>query len=149
MWELTLDTKILSTSGVNWRQLGKALRNTPLERLAPSFVAAEKTFGVNALMLASMAVLESAWGKSALSKRTKNLFGFRAYDRNPSGAAVFRTYEQCILIVAKYIGDFYATPGAVYYRGGTIKAMGKLWASDPNWAEKVCGVARTLARRSS
>ncbi|HOA64616.1 MAG TPA: hypothetical protein PKL89_02035, partial [Coprothermobacter proteolyticus] len=81
-------------------------------------------------------------------KRTKNLFGFQAYDRNPSGAKVFISYEEGIFFVAEYIRTRYATAGGAYYKGGTLKAMGSLWASDPQWTQKVCSVAATLRRRA-
>ncbi|MGB4304987.1 MAG: glucosaminidase domain-containing protein [Coprothermobacter proteolyticus] len=148
MWELTPDTKILSESKLTWLELQKGLKGTPMEVLAPTFVCAEKLSKVNALLLTSVAVLESGWGKSALSKRTKNLFGFQAYDRNPAGAKVFVSYEEGIFFVAEYIRTRYATAGGAYYKGGTLKAMGSLWASDPQWTQKVCSVAATLRRRS-
>ncbi|WP_018962747.1 glucosaminidase domain-containing protein [Coprothermobacter platensis] len=148
MWELTPDTKIISSSGISWLQFQRALKGTPMETLGPTFACAETVSGVNAVLLSSVAVLESGWGKSPLSKRTKNLFGFQAYDRNPSGAKVFSSYEEGVFFVADYIKTHYASPGGVFYRDGTLKSMGKLWASDPHWVEKVCSVAATLKRRA-
>jgi beta-N-acetylglucosaminidase len=150
MWELTPETKIMSASNLTWLQLHLALKGTPLEVLSLSFVCAEKMSGVNALLLTSVAVLESGWGKSPLSQRTKNLFGFQAYDSNPSSMAkVFKSYEEGIFYVADYIKTRYATFGGRYYVDGTLAGMGTLWASDKQWVQKVCSVAGTLKRRAS
>ena len=79
----------------------------------------------------------------------KNLFGYRAYDRDPSGSASsFSSYAEGIDLVSRVFVKYYVNPKgtpiyggetavATYYKGSTLTAVNKSYASDKNWANCV------------
>lgn len=129
---------LLVPSNVSTKLLDARLKNTKLEGLGKYFVEAERRFGVNAIFLCALAIHESNWGNSRIAQDKNNLFGFRAYDRSPyESAAAFKSYGDCILYVGKYLRDNYLTKGGKYYKGTSIIAVNKSYATDKNWAYKV------------
>ncbi|MEW6661979.1 MAG: glucosaminidase domain-containing protein [Bacillota bacterium] len=124
-------------SKVSPAALNAFLAGSNLAGLGEAFAAAEK-HGVNARFLTALAIHESNWGKSRIARLKKNLFGFRAYDKDPYKNAVeFASFEACIDHVAKYIAREYLSPGGKYHNGPTLAGMNKKWATDPGWAMKV------------
>ncbi len=91
---MTLDTNLLSKSGVSAWAIDEYLTATPsLPRLGRAFIGAEKKYGVNARFLLAAALHESGWGTSYISRVKHNLFGYNAYDRAPARyATAFATY---------------------------------------------------------
>ena len=66
------------------------------------FYNAEQTYGVNGIFIAAIGIHESAWGTSFLAKGKNNLFGYRAFDRDPINSAQdFESYEEAINVVAE------------------------------------------------
>ncbi|NCB02966.1 MAG: hypothetical protein EOM67_12475, partial [Spirochaetia bacterium] len=63
-----------------------------LKEYAEEFIQAEKETGINAVFLSSVAALESGWGRSDVSVKRNNLFGWTA----SSGYKVFDSKEECI-----------------------------------------------------
>lgn len=120
------------------------LKGTAMEGLGGAFKEAEKKYGVNALFLVGLAIHESGFGTSKLAKSKNNLFGFRAYDRSPmKSAADFRSKEECIDAVARYLSKNYLNPGGKYFKGYGIADIGVYYATDPMWSS---GVQRSVIR---
>ena len=103
-----------------------------------AFYNAEQKYGVNGIFIAAVGIHESAWGTSYLAKEKNNLFGYRAYDRDPINSAQdFETYVDAINVVAEALSKNYLTPTGSYYNGTTIEAINTKYASDKAWHEKV------------
>ncbi len=124
-------------------------RNNVFSENADYFYYAEKQYNINGVFLAAIGIHESGWGTSSISLKKKNLFGYGAYDRDPSGSAsTFNTYAEGIDLVARVLVKYYLNPAgtdiyngekavATYYKGATLTAVNKSYASDKNWANGV------------
>ena len=93
----------------------------------------ENETGVNALILAGIASLESSWGISLLAQEKCNLGGLGALDGVPGSAMTFKNRQECIFFLAELIAD-----------GGTLEDVGRWYASDPAWAAKVAGCMKLI-----
>ncbi|MBP3831060.1 MAG: G5 domain-containing protein [Clostridia bacterium] len=102
------------------------------------FYNAEQKYGVNGIFIAAIGIHESGWGTSYLAKEKKNLFGYKAYDRDPINSAQdFESYEDAINTVAQALSKNYLTPSGSFYYGKTMEAVNTKYASDSGWHEKV------------
>ena len=102
------------------------------------FYNAEQKYGVNGIFIAAIGIHESGWGTSYLAKEKKNLFGYKAYDRDPINSAQdFESYEDAINTVAQALSKNYLTPSGSFYYGKTMEAVNTKYASDSAWHEKV------------
>ena len=87
-----LDTNLRTTSGWSAWAIDEWLaRETPLRGLGSAFMQAERRYDVNARYLVAHAMHESDSGTSFIARSKHNLFGYNAYDRDPSGAATAST----------------------------------------------------------
>ena len=79
-------------------------KNHIIEENAEVFYNMDKKYNMNGVFLASMAIHESGWATSTISKDKKNLFGYGAYDRSPYASSFsFETYAEGIELVAKVL----------------------------------------------
>ena len=141
----TVDTNLTLPSGETAASLDQFLAGSALAGLGASFMRAEATYHVSARYFVAHAILESAWGTSALAQYKHNLFGFGANDANPYGdAATFPSFDACIQYVSQFIEANYLTVGGAFYHGPTLRGMNVDYASDPNWAEKIASIADTI-----
>ncbi len=123
--------------------------NKIIESNAENFYNAEQKYNVNGIFLASIAIHESAWGSSKISKDKKNLFGFGAYDRSPyESANTFEDYGEGIETVAKYLAKNYLNKAGTkiyddekatgtYYNGPTISGVNTRYCTDKDWSTKI------------
>lgn len=124
-------------------------KNNVFKDNAEYFYYAEQQYNINGIFVAAIAIHESGWGTSSISNNKKNLFGYRAYDRDPSGSASgFETYAEGIDLVSRVLVKYYLNPKGTpiyggenavgtYYKGSTISAVNTCYASDKNWANAV------------
>lgn len=61
-----------------------------------TFVSAQNTYGVNALLVYALAIQESGFGTSNYALNRNNLFGWNAVDSNPDNATYFGSVAQAI-----------------------------------------------------
>ncbi len=102
--------------------------------LGQALVDTEAETGVNALVLAGICALESGWGESKLARERNNLAGLGAYDGQEDRFGLsFASREVCVTTLAYLIAD-----------GGTLDDVGRWYASDPGWAQKVAGCMRMI-----
>ncbi len=102
------------------------------------FYNVEQKYNINGIFLAAIGIHESAWGTSTIAKEKYNLFGYKAYDRDPEeNAQVFENYEECIETVAEALATNYLSETGKYYNGTTLEAVNQKYASDENWYTKV------------
>lgn len=102
----------------------------------------ESKYGCNATLVFSMAIHESGWGKSALSKPPyNNLFGYGAYDSNVSLAHQYSSISECVAAqMADNLANYMDVQCSTYFsmslgnKGGGFVTK---YASDPYWAEKI------------
>lgn len=134
-------------SGLTVEIANKLLEGTLLKGLGKFFIEAEKKYGVNAYYLIAHAALESGWGTSPLAKNKNNIFGFTAYDRNPSGARGFKSKAECIDVVAKYISENYLKENGEHYNGPNLKGMNIKYASDKEWSTKIEDIMLGLIKK--
>jgi hypothetical protein len=144
---IRLDTDLLSASGVSAWAIDEYLAaNTPLPKLGTAFLAAERRYGINARFLLAAAMHESNWGRSPLSRSKHNLFGYNAYDRDPSRyATAFSGYARGIDQVARFMKQAYLTPSGRWWMGApTLRAMQRCWSSSGSWGVNVSRIATSL-----
>lgn len=141
----TIDTDLTKPSGETAAQLNAFLQGTALSGLGDSFMKAEREQHVSARYFVAHAILESAWGTSAIAQIKHNLFGFNANDRDPFGdATTFSSFDACIQFVANFVSVNYLQPSGRYYHGPTLRGMNVDYATDPLWAEKIALIASTI-----
>ena len=142
-------------SGASLEQFEKLFENDSQDKNnvfkdnAKYFYYAEQQYNINGIFLASVAIHESAWGTSAMSKNKKNLFGYGAYDRDPSGNAyVFSSYSESIDLLARVFTKYYLNPKGTpiyngetasgsHYNGANVTGVNKHYATDSNWKNAV------------
>lgn len=131
-------------SGATEQQLSNALYYE-LSEYAFVFIDCEKEYGVNAVLLASLAALESGWARSDLAVDKNNLFGWK---RSDGEYAEFVSKEQCILEVAESISENYLSETGAYYTGDTlIDNVAKYYSPSEEWKELLKGVAEGITER--
>ena len=90
-------TTSYSASDLNSTINGKISSTSKLKDLGNDFVNNQNTYGVNALLMASIAINESGWGDSSIAKNKNNLFGLNAVDASPSQRAnYYSSVSACI-----------------------------------------------------
>lgn len=123
------------------------------------FYNVDKKYNINGIFLASLAIHESAWGTSQISKDKKNLFGYGSYDATPYESSYeFEDYKDGIELVAKVLVKYYINPVgtkiydnekavATYYNGPTVANVNIRYASDEDWHTKVYSYMEMLYKR--
>ena len=152
---LSFDMALNKPSGLTLAQFEKIFANDKndkksiLKDNAKYFYYAEKQYNINGVFLASVAIHESNWGTSAMAQNKKNLFGYGAYDRNPSDNAYsFSSYSEGIDLLARVFAKYYLNPNGTkiyngeiatgnHYNGPTLTGVNKKYATDKNWANAV------------
>ena len=125
----------------------KMLSGTSLQGLGVAFKECDD-IGINSLFIVALACHESNYGRSALSRDKNNIFGFRAYDRDPYNSAMsFSSKEECIRHVSKFLCDNYLNESGMYFNGYTMLSINVKYASDSRWAEKIYKIMEDLQKR--
>lgn len=126
--------------------------NSVMRNQGQAFIDAQNTYGVNALLLYAMATHESAYGTSAYARGRNNLFGWNAFDSNPSSASTFASVVTCIneqagINLRGFLdicdGRFYSSSLGNKGSGLNVK-----YASDPYWGMKIAGIAYAVDKYS-
>jgi len=137
-----LNFSVLTPSLITTKELENRL-NTDFKPLAHVFVQAEEVTGINAVVLASIAALESGWGKSTLAQSHNNLFGWTD-SSSPSGFKYFESKETCIMYIAKRLKTNYLTEGGKYFNGYSLEAINIKYCTLSDWKYKVATIANDL-----
>ena len=129
---------LLTKSSFSKDELDSGLKGTNLEGLGKDFKSAEEKYSVNAILLMAMAKHETGNGHSDLYENKNNLFGFNAIDSDPyNKASGYDTKKESIDDVARHLKSEYLDKNGAYYNGISTKAIGKSYATDPDWSTKV------------
>lgn len=140
------DTKydFSTKSKVTEQQLEGALYHD-LSEYADVFIECEKKYGVNAILLASLAALESGWARSDLAVDKNNLFGWK---QSNGDYASFESKEQCILKVAEAISENYLSETGSYYTGDTlVENVAEYYSPSKEWIDLLKEVANGIMER--
>ena len=152
--KLSFDMELNKPSGLSLEQFKKVLtdskdKNKVMENNAEYFYYIEEQYNINGLFVAAVAIHESGWGTSKISKEKYNLFGYGAYDSNPyNGAYEFSDYSESIDLIARVFVKYYLNPKGTsiyggekasgkYYNGPTLTGVNTKYATDKNWANAV------------
>ena len=98
--------------------------------------------GINAVLLAAMAVHESGYGTSGLAMSKFNVFSQAAYDRQAYDYAYrFESVQHAIEFQAEKLKRDYLTIGGKYFNGAYLGdksgGMNIKYASDESWGAKI------------
>lgn len=140
--------------------------DSQLYKEGASFINNQNKYGVNAIMMLSLAINESGFGRSEIAYANNNLFGHAAYDQAPKESADgYANVSDSIEIHAKtFIDQGYSNPCdqvegedlnaevcdnivnryAGSYFGDKESGMNVRYASDPYWGEKAAQYYRTF-----
>lgn len=127
---------VTTPSGFSAARFERAFAGTGLEGIGEALALAEAETGINALVLAGIIAHESGWGTSRLARERNNLAGLGAY--GPELGMTFDTRADCIDYLARLLAG----------RPGTLADVGRWYAADPRWAEKVAGCMRVIIQRT-
>lgn len=141
------DYDIRTKTNLTGEQLEVVLKGTGLEGLGEAYAKAEQEYGVSAFALIGISAIESKWGTSNFARERNNLFGFQAYDSNLDATKYFKSKEESILYVAKYLSDNYLNPEGKYFHGYTLKDVNVKYASDKSWNMKITYVMNSLVEK--
>ena len=120
-----------------------------LYNMGSYIVEMQNKFGVNGLIIASVAANESAWGNSNMAQTKNNLFGLNARDANPGDAKAFRNPQHCINEFAeRWMSKEYLNvndwKNSGEFLGNKGSGINVRYASDPYWGEKAANIAWNL-----
>ncbi len=145
-----LDAYFTYYSTVNATYGGVDIQTSVLKNQGVSFVNAQNTYGMNALLIYAMAIHESGFGTSSFAVNNYNLFGYGAYDSNPNNATNY-TYASVADGVNQHMGlnlrnylDYSnystSTNNSLFYAsniGSKGAGVNTRYASDPWWSIKI------------
>lgn len=119
----------------------------------------QNIYGINPIFALSLSIHESGWGRSNISRRKKNLWGWNAKDSCPARCAKeFTSYRDGFNTVFARIKRNYLSEGGRYYRrcgdnkqvrcasgkfkqaeacGFSLAGMNCSYASDSGWGKKI------------
>ena len=117
-------------SNITEVQLNSKLKGN-LKGTAKYFLEAQRTYGINAVFLAAVAMHESGNGSSRAARTKNNFFGIM----EKKSLKKFSSPRDCIMYTARIL-----TKKNGYYFGSgrfTIKKIGKKYAACPAWSTRV------------
>ena len=151
--EITFDpANLLSPSNMSVEDMYHVLKGTGLYELAPVYIEAENTYGVNALFIAGLSAEESGWGTSRRAIYDNNLTGLGVYSNSSKGINAY-TKRDNILMTTRLLKNSYLTPGGSYYNGLSIQAVNTRYCigvngtTDYNWSAKITSIATGLLNK--
>lgn len=133
---------VLKPSNLTPEQLEEGLLYN-LKDYSEAFIQAEKDTGINAVFLASIAALESGWGRSDLALYNNNLYGWTS----SSGYAYFSSYGECILTVAENLKSMYLQPDGKYFSGYEVSDVNKHYNGSKFWEDNVQDIMAQIQNR--
>lgn len=139
-----------SASALNSMISSNAKSGSKMLSTGSTFVSSQNTYGVNALLMVSVAANESSWGSSSIAKNKNNLFGLNAVDSSPGTSAnKYGSVTYCIQDFASgWMSKQYLNPENWKYSGGFLGNKGSglnvRYASDPYWGEKAANIAYNM-----
>ncbi len=120
-----------------------ATTQSKLIGLGPILKKMEEQYGINAMMILSLAIHESDFGMSNHAQTYNNLFGLYVYDTNPLNMEFASVEANILEYVQEFLWKKYIPATAPFANGavfGTKRlGMNVRYASDPHWGAKAAG----------
>lgn len=134
-----------------------------LEAARAAATLASSESGLPAGITVAQAALESAWGRSELSRRAHNYFGIKAHGKHaavemPTAEVLRGTPVKTVARFARYasMADCFRDRDALILSAGAYaearacaadaemfaRALGERWATDPRYADKLLAIYR-------
>ena len=116
--------------------------SSKLYNTGEAFINAQNNYGINAIIMLSVGINESAWGTSRIAQDKNNLFGLRAVDNNPYLASDgFASPADCIDTYAySWLSYGFVQPGDWRFKGANLgnkrEGLNVKYASTPTWGEE-------------
>jgi beta-N-acetylglucosaminidase len=102
-----------------------------------AFIQASAETGLSPIYLFAHAAAESGFGTSYLARNRHNYYGIAAFDNDPNAAySMGDSVDEGIINGAKWIKKHYYDDGDT-----NLAEMHETYASDPNWANQISGIA--------
>lgn len=119
-----------------------------------NFYNLQEPYGINSLMVYSMAIVESGWGTSKISVEKNNLFGWKAYDSSPGQSAetypnVAAGLETHYSIQLKGFLDINKWKFYGSQLGDKGSGLNVKYASDPYWGYTISGIAYQIDKSAA
>lgn len=136
---------LLEKSNLSVQDMYEALKNTSLYDLAPVYIEAENTYGINAIFLAGLCANESDWGRSNRAIQDNNLTGFGVFNSNSIGINA-NSKRDNILMTAKCLKEKYLSPSGRYFSGYSISNVNSKYClnsegfPDYSWSETITSI---------
>ena len=139
----TFDPNNITTlSNLSSEHFYQLLGNTELLDVAWTFAYAEKHYGINALFLAGLTILESGWGASERSWREYNLTGYNIVSDHSSYS--FESRSDSILATASLLATHYIPEDGMYHRGLSVWNINESYCAQPDWSNKILSIVNHL-----
>lgn len=123
----------------------KSKTNSVYYNSTDAFINYQNRYGMNGLLVFSMANHESAYGTSNYALNRNNLFGWDAVDSNPGNAKTFSSVDESIkqhmgrnLFGYSNVNDWRFSGPALGNKGAGFTTK---YASDPDWGLKIASHA--------
>ena len=128
--------------------------NSKMNNIGDSLIKYQNQYGVNALLVASFAAMESGWGKSNIAIDKNNLFGIGAFDSDPYNKSYsFESVDECIKeFMSNWMSKSYLNAKYSDFRGGYLgdKASGIFvrYSTNPYEGEIIASIASLMDSRN-
>lgn len=137
---------ITEKSNITAEELYVGLLGTNIEDCAWAIVECENIYGINAIVLSAIGVLESGNNSSDFAKYNNNLTGHGAFD-NTNTAYTFSSRYECFYETARLLAKEYVNPGGLYYNGLSIDNVNTKYSSNVNWDKEVNQISNEILNR--
>lgn len=147
---LPLRTESAISAGVLNAYLNEVvgLSNSSMKGQGQTFIDAQNTYGVNALMVFAQACHESDYGRSNYAVNRYNLFGWNAVDSNPDLAESYSSITACVNqhMASNLRGYLNACDWRYFggHFGNKSNGISVKYASDPYYGLKVSSIAYAI-----
>ena len=139
------DKRLYAYSDTNLDNANDVVNRSQYVGVIDDFFAYQYLYGANAMMMLSLSINESAYGKNAMAYNINNLFGHVAFDNDQEREEQkYSDVASSIYSHARYyISNRYSNPRASIYHGSFFgdksSGMNVEYAIDPYWGEKSAG----------
>lgn len=135
---------VTEKSNISVRGMESMLEGKATQSLAYAFVNAERTYGVNAIILASIVGLESGHGTSERANNgSNNLTGHAVYNNNSRGSQ-FDSWDDCVYATAILLKNNYLSEGGTFFNGKSIWAINQKYSTTKEWGNRIINIANEL-----
>ena len=126
-------------SDLDEKKLSEYMKKFPnLSGIEETLIEVQDEYKVNAILILAIVRLESGNGKSNIAKSKNNLGGIITSEKSVRVYKSFDTKSDCVIYMAKLLGENYLTKGGKYFNGHTLTDIAKNYSASPDkWSDLV------------